>query len=65
MAEMTFASKLYALFGGALLVSYLVMEHRGSVWFGSDERAQIPQEARGQRGYRTHVFWHTGFQGGK
>ncbi|MBI2374660.1 MAG: hypothetical protein HYV07_11750 [Deltaproteobacteria bacterium] len=65
MASLTLGAKLYAAFGASLLLFYLSTERNGNVFFGSDERTQAPKEARGSTGYRSHSFWHTGYQGGK
>jgi hypothetical protein len=58
--------KLYFGIGAAVLGFYLVSEHRGTIYFESDQRAAIPASVRSSPGgYRSHGFWYSGFQGGK
>jgi hypothetical protein len=58
-------NKLYLTLGSILLLGYTVMAWNG--WeFGDEARHVIPAEERHKPGgYRSAVFWHWGFRGGK
>ena len=53
-------SRIYLLFGAAILAVYTVASARG--WeLGEEERAHVPHDARSTPGgYRSYHFWNFG-----
>lgn len=63
---MQMKATLYALVGGSLLALYAAHGFFGVDLFASDARDELPQSVRQTPGgYRTFIFWNSGYQGGK
>lgn len=60
-------AKFYVLVGGALIVTYLVIEIRGVVFAGTDRRPSADLVFSGGRrgGGGGIFFWSSGYRGGK
>ena len=58
-------SKLYLLFGGGVLLLYVVAAFAG--WeLSTQPRQTLPADVRNSPGgYRSFHFWHSGYRGGK